>query len=299
MWFRNLQIYRLDPAWQMAPGALEARLQKHLLNPCSGLNLETRGWVPPLPEAGLVFGAERQMLVAFGQEKKLLPASVVKQAVEEQASALEARQGFKPGRKQLRDLKDRVTAELLPRAFARRSLTRAWIDPDQGWLLVDAASPARAEELLKGLRDALDEFPAHPLEAASSAQGAMTQWLTGGHAPGRFEIDHEAELVGSGEEQATVRYLRHALNGPDVRRHLDAGKRVTRLGLIWNEQLSLLLAEPLQIKRLKFLDLDKTREEAESDVGADREADFLMMSATYQRLLADLLQALGGEAAGR
>src|SRR3546814_19846377 len=104
------------------------------------------------------------MLIALGVEQKLLPSSVVQQAVDERASELEQRQGFKPGRKQLRDLKDQVTAELMPRAFAKRRSTRAWIDPVSGWIVVDAASPSRAEELLELLRDGVDgqspEMPA-------------------------------------------------------------------------------------------------------------------------------------------
>ena len=41
---------------------------------------------------------------------------------------IEQRMGVKPGRKRLRDLKEEVTGELLPRAFSRYSTTFAWID---------------------------------------------------------------------------------------------------------------------------------------------------------------------------
>src|SRR3546814_10996077 len=93
------------------------------------------------------------MLIALGVEQKLLPSSVVQQAIDERASELEQREGFKPGRKQLRDLKDQVTAELMPRAFAKRRSTRAWIDPVSGRIVVEAASPSSAEDLLEVLRD--------------------------------------------------------------------------------------------------------------------------------------------------
>src|SRR3546814_10067194 len=99
----------------------------------SDLNPQSRGWVgPATTNAQLVYAQGKQMLIALGVEQKLLPSSVVQQAVDERASELEQRQGFKPGRKQLRDLKDQVTAELMPRAFAKRRSTRAWIDPVSG-----------------------------------------------------------------------------------------------------------------------------------------------------------------------
>src|SRR3546814_11544582 len=126
------------------------------------------------------------MLIALGVEQKLLPSSVVQQAVDERASELEQRQGFKPGRKQLRDLKDQVTAELMPRAFAKRRSTRAWIDPVSGWIVVAAASPSRAEELLEVLRDEVDGLSLELPELAQSPATAMTAWLAGGDAPGTF-----------------------------------------------------------------------------------------------------------------
>ena len=79
------------------------------------------------------------MLLTFRAEKKLLPASVVTQVTKARALELEEQQGFKPGRKQMRELKEQVTDELLPRAFSIRRDTRVWIDTKNGWLVIDAA----------------------------------------------------------------------------------------------------------------------------------------------------------------
>lgn len=205
MWFKNLQTYRLAGGWTLAPGALEERLAKRPLQPCIGLNPESHGWVAPAAGSQLVYSQGRQMLIALGVEQKLLPSSVVKQTVNERAVELEQRQGFKPGRKQLRDLKDQVTAELLPRAFAKRRSTRAWIDPVSGWIVVDAASPSRAEELLEVLRDAVDGLSLELPELAQSPGAAMTAWLAAGDAPGTFALDQECELRGSDQSKPTVR----------------------------------------------------------------------------------------------
>ena len=45
---------------------------------------------------------------------------------------IEEQQGYKPGRKQMKQIKEAVTDELLPRAFALRRHTFAWIDPTAG-----------------------------------------------------------------------------------------------------------------------------------------------------------------------
>src|SRR3546814_3003923 len=97
----------------------------------------------------------------------------------------------------------------MPRAFAKRRSTRAWIDPVSGWIVVGAASPSRAEELLEVLRDEVDGLSLELPELAQSPGAAMTSWLAGGNAPGAFEIDTDGELRGNDQSKPTVRYQRH------------------------------------------------------------------------------------------
>ncbi|SEP77765.1 recombination associated protein RdgC [Solimonas aquatica] len=297
MWFKNLQTYRLAGEWTLAPGALEERLSPRQLQPCIGLNPQSRGWVKVPGTEQLVYGQGRQMLIALGVEQKILPAAVVRQETEQRAQELEQRQGFKPGRKQLRDIKDAVTAELMPRAFAKRRVTRAWLDPASGWLVVDAASPARAEELLEMLRDAVPGLNLELPELAQSPSMAMTGWLSAGQAPGTFDIDQECELSGKDAVKPTIRYLRHALDGAEIRQHIAGGKLVTRLGLRWNVRATFLLTDKFEIKKLRFEDIEKAREEAGTLSAQEQfDAEFALMSGELAALLKDLQAVLGGEA---
>ena len=114
-----------------------------------------------------------------------------------------------PGRKQLKELRERVTEELMPRAFTRRRTTYAWIDPTNGWFCVDASSPAKAEEVIEHLRHCLDELPLSMVHTQISPQTAMADWLAGGEAPAGFTIDRDCELKAAGEEKVG-RALRQA-----------------------------------------------------------------------------------------
>lgn len=296
MWFRNLLPYRLEGNWNFAPGALEARLAERPLLACTGLAAESRGWVSPRDNAQLVYGQERQMLFALGTETKLLPASVVKDAVKDKAAQIEARMGFKPGKKQLRELREQIEAELLPRAFARRRMTRVWIDPVAGWLVVDSSSPKRGDEVLSALRDILGECPFFPLDTAQSPVVAMTQWLSAGRAPGDFALDQDCVMKSGGDDPAAVRFARHGLEGDDVRRHVKDGKSVTQLGLVWKDRLRLVLAEPGVVRRVRFEMIEQDRAEHDGRGNADEnfDADFRLMCAELGELLAALTQALGG-----
>ena len=81
----------------------------------------------------------------------------------------------------------------------------------------------------------------------------MAAWLMLGDAPLRFVLDQDLELQAVDQTKATVRYVRHPLEGKEIQQHLNSGKFVTRLGLTWNDRVSFVLTEKLEIKRLQFL----------------------------------------------
>lgn len=299
MWFRNLLPYRFTSNWTMSPGTLEKRLAARPLRPCTGLTAQSQGWLSPRDDEQLVFSQGKQALFAYGTEAKLLPASVVKEAVKEKAARLEARLGLKPGRKQLREMKEQVTAELLPKAFGRRKLTRVWIDGENGWLFVDTGTVKRGDELTSFLRETLGELPLEPLSTAKSPQTCMTSWLATGKVPGAFELDQDALLKGGEDDPSTIRFGKHGLDGEDVRKHVKDGKRVQQLGLTWHDRVRCVLVEPGVVKRVRFELMEEQREAAD-EAGANEEdrfeADFLLMCGELSKLMADLVKALGGEA---
>ncbi len=295
MWFKNLTLFRLDNEWKITASELESQLADHPLSPCSGLSMESRGWLAPRDNGNLVESLDRHLLIGLGIEQKLLPASIVNQIAKDKAREMEDQQGYAPGRKQLRDIKERVTTELLPRAFSRRKLVRAWVDTANRWLVVDSAAPTPAEELVELLRDTADAAPKLRLfDVEKSPLVAMTQWLASGQAPGRFSIDDECELRGGDDGKSTVRYLRHALDGEEIRRHISSGKQVTRLALTWNDRVSFVLTETLQLKRVAFIDVqaDDESSQAGDDSELQFEADFTLMTGELLTLLFELAEVL-------
>lgn len=298
MWFRNLQIFRLAPAWEYSSEQLSEALQRGVFQGCGATDRMARGWVPPRGSEGeLVFAVGRQQLIALGIEQKLLPASVARQYAEAKLEQIEEAQGYKPGRKQIREVREQVEQELLPRAFVKRGLTYVWIDPVNRWLLVDASSSARADEVIEQLKLSLGELPLTLLKTQLAPGTAMTQWLAAGEAMGSFSIDRDCELQATAEERAAVRYVRHSLDSDEVRAHIANGKTATRLALTWNDRISFVLTEQLQIKRQAFLDILKEDAERQSENADDLfAANFTLMSGELAQLLVHLVEALGGEA---
>jgi recombination associated protein RdgC len=296
MWFKNLIVYRLTAPLGLTTEELHEVLTKQAFAECTSLELESQGWIPPRENGLLVHTVNNQMLLKLCKEKKLLPTSVINQVAKVRAAEMEEQQGFKPGRKQMKELKETVADDLLPRAFSVRSTTSVWIDPVNNFLIIDAASASRAEEVIRLLLKAIDKFPMDSLRVSQSPVSAMTEWLAADEAPGGFTVDQDTELRATGEGKATVRYVRHTLEAADVRRHIDSGKQCTKLAMTWADRVSFVLTESLGIKRIAPLDVLKENTEGATKNDDERfDTDFVLMTSEISKLLADLIQALGGE----
>src|SRR4051812_36342021 len=121
MLLKNLVVYRLTKKRIVKAEDLERKLAAQALQPCGGLAMESRGWLPPQGEDRYLYSQNNHWLLTLGVEQKILPSSVVRQAAKDRAAQITAKQGRPVGRKEMRDLRDSITNELLPRALARRT----------------------------------------------------------------------------------------------------------------------------------------------------------------------------------
>jgi recombination associated protein RdgC len=293
MLFKNLFVYRLPADWSWTPGDLETRLDAHPLRPCGHFDMLTRGWQSVTKGGRLLHTIGQHHMLSLGTNQKLLPATIIRQVAEERADAQATEQGFPVGRKQMRDIKVRVADELRPRAFTRRTTTRAWIDSRSGWFVIDAAGGPRAESVLETLVATLGSFVPFPLEGARSPHVFMSSWLMQGDAPFRVAIDDDLELQTPDGTKSSIRYVRHPLDGKDIRSHLAGGKYPTRLGLTWNGRVSLVLTDKLCLRRIKFLEVGPDQSDAEEpNSAAQFDIDFAVMAGELSALLTDLAQII-------
>ncbi len=294
MWFRNLVFHRLVAGADMPADVLDSRLASHACQPCGALERETRGWVPPWNDDRLVRVVQGRALIAMGVERRLLPAAVVRREADERARALAAQRGYPVGRKELRELRAQVEDELLPRAFTQRRAVRAYIDAEHGWLAIDTASANVAEAMLELLGKTFDGLTVELPRTHLAPISAMTDWLAAGEAPSGFTLDRDLELRAADAEGATVRYVRHHLEGAEIREHIGAGKRATRLGMTWRDRVSFVLDDRLCLRRLDFLDVLREQAGSNQDEEERLQQDFALMAGELVQLLDDLIEALGG-----
>lgn len=264
------------------------------------MDMLTHGWAPPLGRHSqqLVHAASGYLMICMRKEEKIIPASVVRQLLEDKVAEIEAAEAREIYRREKMRLKEEIIVDLLPRALTRISNQFAYIDVRNQLLIVDSASPAKAEALIGQLRNTLGRFPATPVKTNSSLSGLMTHWLGEARAPQGFELGHECELKHPNPDGGIVSCKKQDLESGEIQTHIKQGKQVVKLALQWQERLSCVLHEDLSIKRLRFEDIIK---EAESETEADDpvsrfDLDFSLMALELATFIPALLEALGGEA---
>ena len=286
-------IYRIAPHWQMDLLELEAALAQWPFVECAATQERSWGWAPPRGQAhGLMAeSVGGQWLLRFMVETKVLPGSVLARRVQEKAARIEQETGRKPGKRESRDLKEEAKLDLLPMAFTKQSAMWVWIDTEARFLVLDTSSQSRADEVASALIEALPGLALALLATQTSAAAAMAQWLSTQEAPPGFSIDRECELKSADAEKAVVRYARHPLDIEEIQAHIAAGKLPTKLALSWDERVSFVLTEGLQIKKLAFLD---AATQGQSDEGGF-DADVALATGELRQFIPDLIEALGGE----
>ncbi|TPG50699.1 recombination-associated protein RdgC [Rhodanobacter glycinis] len=298
MFYRHLTLMRFSPAvaadlvQRLAEGIAE-----HPLRACGPLEMYTKGFVPPVGDANAPMTADINscLFATVAGEDKLLPAAVLNDALRRKVQQIAEEEGRKVGGRERKRIREDLLTELLPRAFVRRSITPAYVDTKDGWMVIDTASRKQAESVLTQWREALGSFPAVPLAPEEGPRVLMTDWLANGNLPAGFALGDECELRDPATATgAIVRARRQDLDAEEVKEHLRNGKQVFALGLVFDGRISFVLGEDLSVRKLRFLDvvMDQLGDDMQ-DAETEATATWWLMTAELRRMLDKLVDVFG------
>ena len=288
-------VYRIGEGWSPTLAQIEEALDAERFVPCGASQEKAIGWVEPRGEAHgpLVAAVGGQRILKLKIETKGVPGSVVTRKAKERSADIESATGRKPGKKEMKEIKEDVKMSLMPMAFSKEASVLVWIDTTSQLLVMDAGSQAKADEVVTMLVRSLAGLSVTLINTQMSPQSAMASWLMTQESPAAFSVDRECELKAADESKSVVRYVRHPLDTDEVKQHVEGGKLPTRLALTWEGRVSFSLTEALQLKKITFLEGVFEGTSAEKDEGFD--ADVAIATGELRKLLPDLFEALGGE----
>ncbi|KPQ24946.1 MAG: recombination associated protein RdgC [Halomonas sp. HL-48] len=301
MWFKHLHLYRVHSAPELSETALGDALDAHAAAPLGNADARRLGWTAP---AGRLGNGQRlheiqghRLLSALRQER-LLPASVVKEEVDEQVANIEASEGRKVTRKEKTAFKEQVTEDLLPRAFVRSQKIDVWWDTRRQLIGINASSRTRAEDILDLLRETLGSLSVTPLASQTLPMRAMTTWLGDASSrPADLQLGDQVELKAKGDD-GVLRARQVDLDSDEIQQLLESGRQASKLAIHIEGRLSLVLHDDLALKSLRFGDaLIEEADQADDgdDALARLETDFILMANALSEDIVRLMEWLGGE----
>lgn len=303
MQFRHLCLYRIRPEALPNLETLEAALREQPFAPCGATEPQRVGWVPALDDESTAYvhssvqssggSANSSWLLRLREQRRLLPAGVIREQLEEQVRGIQDKEGRKLGKKEVARLKDELMFTLLPRAFTKTNDTLALIAPEAGLILVGAGSLTRAELLLNALRLALGSLPVARPAFSAPIPAFLTAWLQGEREmPHGFMLADACEIA---DEEGVVRCKGIDLASEEVRKHLELGREVRKLGLQFEDSLAFTLLPDARLGNMKLS--ERLSGELDAQYGGDKfenlDAEFQLWSLTLLRLLPRLLASIG------
>ncbi|MDR9440546.1 MAG: recombination-associated protein RdgC, partial [Halomonas sp.] len=295
MWFKHLHLYRLHDSPELDAASLETALSEQAFRPLGGSEARRLGWSAPAGRAGtqLLHELQGQRLMTALRQERILPASVVRDEVEERSEAIETREGRKLRRQEKLAIKEEVYEELLPRAFVRSQKVDLWWDNRRQLIAVNASSRKRAEELLDLLRETLGSLKVTPLASQTLPMRAMTTWLGDpGSRPADLALGDQVELKAKGDD-GVLRARQVDLDSDEIQQLLESGRQASKLALSIEGRLSFVLQDDLAIKSLRFDDalIDEASQADDGDDALVRlETDFILMTQVLAENIERLIE---------
>ncbi|MBX4134098.1 recombination-associated protein RdgC [Frischella sp. Ac48] len=282
LWFKNAIIYQLNKDNLFDTQAITNAVNACPFVPCGNTDSMRSGWVSPFGESQdnpLVLDNNGQMLLRLKKEIKILPSSVIKQALAEKVTQQEQLFNRKLKKAEKLSLKDEVYIDLLPRAFSKYQFFWLWIDTVNKRVIVDSSSFKQAEDILALLRKEMGTLALTPYTSDTPLEKTLTKWVKESLSFPPIILGDEIELKDAVEDSIVVKCKNQEINSQEIFVHIDSGKQISKLKLLDERGVSFILNRDYTLKRIKFDNaiLDKNEDFLPEESNAKLEADFMLM----------------------
>lgn len=289
MLFKNLTVYNLKENPDLTD--LEEKIAAKIFVD-AGINDPWKvGFTNPSQHEGLYLEAKDYILFAIQIEDKVIPASLVDKMVNEQAKQWELRTKDKARAKVRKQLKEDIMHDLKRRALSKFEKIHGYLDLEGGLLVVDTASPTKAETFCTQLRSALGSLKIELMQ--SSHNNLLTRLLKPIESHplelSRFVEVGSSALLKDRSEAGKIKLSEEDLYGDTIQDIIGETHRVIELNMRWRQELKFTLTDNMVFKSVKPMTLlsesfDGAREE---DGSLNLQASMIIIGSLVRHLIKD------------
>ncbi|HJN37219.1 MAG TPA: recombination-associated protein RdgC [Gammaproteobacteria bacterium] len=291
MWFKQMQCFTFEGF--KAPEDWQSALESLILQTPTGARDTSMGWVSPfgLTSESLYHKYGHFVMLKAAMLQRMLPASVIKQAVDEHVAEVKREQDRDLSAREKVRIREQIKFELMPKAFCRRKEVCLLINLNSGWVVADTSNHDFAEQAIGLLHECLGSFPTNRIRK-DGMTGIMTAWLREKSIKTGYTLDQDCNLVNSQDRRNSIRISCQELESDEVAVHLAAGKQVTKLGLNWSGHLGFVLDDQLTLSKIRHLDIEAESDSSGQSPEEKFDADFALLAPYYQQFVEGLFNLL-------
>lgn len=266
-----------------------------------GSSWSTIGMVPPIEGDNRVHDLDgTARLLMFQINERNLPGAVRNEELAKRVKQHQDKAGVPISKVDYAKLRDEVEDDLLPKAFIRRTLVPVLVYPDK--MLICTVSQKKLDDVLRELFklasvNASIDFRPDYYRYQMSCPAVFKMLLTGTtelEAQDNFEPGNALQLKGEDKRTITVKDRDYA--GYEVQQLIEANEySVVELRMGWavhagdDSEIEFTMNERGHFKKIVLADVLMRDTSAE-----DKHATAWIMARSYQLLLGDVREAMGG-----
>ena len=294
---KSFRVYRVHSDWPASETDLAQALEQAAFKPCNAYSEQSYGFEPPVgtQQRSLARRLSGADLVQLRYQTRVLPAAVVKESLAERTIEFTKRTSREPSRKEKRELKEETYGELLPKALLRSDWIKGFYLRDEKALVLATPTAKIAEQFLNTLREALGSLQATPLVFKKPTKTLLHDIFMG-KSQSRFNLGRECRMKDPSEKGSNVSWLDMDLADSSVRKHVNDGLVLDRVGMQFDGIARLVLDEENVVRKLRFLGLEALDELEDEDPLMRHDAEFTIEVGFANKFLEALKESLGGYA---
>lgn len=285
MWFSHAQIYRFQ---SLSMEELAESMIEHRLKPCPPHSRFIFGWNPALGQ-DLIYQTHELALISMGKEERLLPKGAIQYLLSDKIQAIETQEGQKIKRALKKQMAEDLEFELLPKAFILEKKTFALIDNLNQRLIINAANPQTAHQLVALLRATSSTLKIEPLGTSENLAKVFANWIMNPHLlPDGFSLGEDCVLFSLENHAKRFSCKGYELPAEEITQILAQGLAVAEISINWRDRIQFTLTQELSLKRIKCLDYLADEIKAEQAQDSNQDAALLLLNAELRALISDL-----------